>query len=145
MMTALSNAKREAFCQHRAVGSKTLDEAYVLAGYKPNRKNAARLAMTKEVKARLKELQAHAAEVVDVTVEMMAVQFDEDRRLAIKMKQMGAAHSASVSKAKLFGLFVDRSVVNVSHSYSTMSEEEIRFELAALAAEARALKPGVQH
>jgi hypothetical protein len=75
----------------------------------------------------------------------MMEQFDEDRRFAIKLKNAGAAHAASVSKAKLFGLMTEKQSVQVTHSYATMSEEELRFEIAAIHAEARALKPGVQN
>ena len=143
-MPALKHPRHEAYCQYRVQG-KSRNESYRLAGYKPNRQHAARLATKGDIKARCKELQAELAETLVVTVESMARQFDEDRRLAISMKQMGAAHAASNSKAKLFGLFIDRSVVNVTNKYALMSEEELRFEIAALNAEARALKPGVQH
>ena len=143
-MPVLKNPKREAFCQARASG-KTLDQAYAEAGYKPSRNNAARLVMSKEVKARLAELQAKVAEKYEVTVETMAAQFDEDRKNAIKWKQGSAAHAASHSKAKLFGLMVDKQSVNVTHNYSLMTEEELRFEIAAIHAEARSIKAGVQH
>jgi phage terminase small subunit len=42
-MPILPNAKHEAFCQSVAIG-KTADEAYRLAGYKPSRQHASRLA-----------------------------------------------------------------------------------------------------
>ena len=91
------------------------------------------------------ELQEGRAEKFEVTVESMARQFDEDRTFAYTCKNPGAAVAATLAKAKLFGLMTDRSVVNVTHNYAMMSEEELRFEIAAIHAEARALKAGVQH
>jgi len=143
-MPVLSNAKWEKFCQLRLAG-KPQDVAYKLAGYKPSEHHASRLAKNPKVVERMKELHIHALNKSEVTVESMAEQFDEDRRLAIKLKQASAAHAASVSKAKLYGLFVERSSINVTHNFASMTEEELRFEIAALHAEARSIKPGVQH
>ena len=67
------------------------------------------------------------AEKFEVTVESMARQFDEDRTFAYTCKNPGAAVAATLAKAKLFGLMTDRSVVNVTHNYAMMSEEELRF------------------
>ena len=50
--------------------------------------------------------------------------------------------AAITAKAKLFGLMTDRSVINVTSKYELMTEEELRFEIAAIHAEARALKSG---
>jgi hypothetical protein len=144
VMPILDNAKQEAFCQHRAAG-KTLDEAYGLAGYKPSMPAASRLSRNVNVVARLRELQGKFAAKVEVTVESIAKQLDEDRAFAIACKVPSAAVAASMAKAKLFGLAVERSVVNVSHNYAMMSEEELKFEIAALLAEARTIKAGVQH
>ena len=75
----------------------------------------------------------------------MCDQLDVDRAFAYKMKAPAAAIAATIAKAKLFGLMTERSTVNVTHNYATMTEEELRFEIAAIHAEARALKAGVQH
>jgi len=143
-MPVLQNAKHERFCQLRLEG-KSQEEAYRLAGYKPDPGAASRLSRNVGVKKRMEELHIVALGKTEVTVESMAAQFDEDRALAIKWKQASAAHAASNSKAKLYGLFVDRAAISVTHNYSQMSEEELKFEIAALLAEARSIKPGVQH
>jgi hypothetical protein len=143
-MPVLPNPKHEAFCQARALG-KSQEQAYVQAGYKPDSGAAARLSGNVSVQVRLMELQEGRAEKFEVTVESMARQFDEDRTFAYTCKNPGAAVAATLAKAKLFGLMTDRSVVNVTHNYAMMSEEELRFEIAAIHAEARALKAGVQH
>ena len=43
-----------------------------------------------------------------MTIASIADQLDEDRALAHKVEQPGAAVSASIAKAKLFGLVQDR-------------------------------------
>ena len=52
--------------------------------------------------------------------------------------------NASMAKAKLLGLTVERSVVTM-HPYSQMWKAELRCEFEAIHAEARALKHGVRH
>lgn len=67
-MPALSNPKHELFAQQLAQGA-TADDAYVLAGYKPNRGNAARLKANDSLRARVAEIQAAGAERAEVSVE----------------------------------------------------------------------------
>jgi len=143
-MPILKNTKQESFCQFRATG-KTQTEAYALAGYKPSEHHAARLARNGKIADRIAELQARAATRAEETVESMAAQYDEDRAHALKLGQISAAVQATTGKAKLFGLFVEKSTVSVTHNYAMMTEEELRFEIAAIHAEARALKAGVKH
>lgn len=64
-MPVLKNAKHERFAQELAQG-KTADEAYVLAGYKENRGNAATLKANQSVLDRLAEILERAAERVEV-------------------------------------------------------------------------------
>jgi hypothetical protein len=109
--------------------------------------HASRLARKGNVVARIAELQGKALARVEVTIDSMAAQFDEDRAYALKLGQVSAAVQAGACKAKLFGLFIDRSV-NVStfnHNYSSMTDDEIRFEMAAIHAEVRSIKAGVKH
>ncbi|RWH76850.1 MAG: hypothetical protein EOQ86_19675 [Mesorhizobium sp.] len=60
---------------------------------------------------RVAELQKRHAERAAVTVESIADQLDEDRQLAFSQGQASAAVSASLAKARLFGLLVDKSEV----------------------------------
>lgn len=105
-MPALKNARHEAFAQARAKG-KSIDDAYVLAGFKANRGNAARLNAYESVAVRVAELQEKAAKKVEVTVESLAGELEEARALALAEKQSSAAVSATMGKAKLFGLGVE--------------------------------------
>ena len=106
-MPALKNPRHETFCQHHAAG-KSCDESYRLAGYKPDRHHAARLATYGHIVARIAELQGKAAQRAEVTIDTIAAQLDEDRALAYECKNPSAAVAATVAKAKLFGLMVDR-------------------------------------
>ena len=139
----LSNPRWEAFVQARAKGM-FADEAYALAGYRAHRQNAARLMTNDAIKARLAELQGSAAERAMVTIESIADQLDEDRRLAHQKGQAGAAVAASMAKAKLYGLDVERVQVEATHRFANLSDEELRFELGALLAKARGLRSQAQ-
>lgn len=67
-MPALSNARHERFAQALAAG-KSADEAYKLAGYRPNRGNASRLKSDESIQARLAELTEVGTLRAEVTVE----------------------------------------------------------------------------
>jgi hypothetical protein len=64
--------------------------------------------------------EAEIAASLAITVEGVAAQLDEDRALALANNQAGAAVSASMGKAKLAGLLVDRQDVT-----GTVSVERI--------------------
>ncbi|MER9580480.1 hypothetical protein [Mesorhizobium sp. M0276] len=103
----LQNTRHECYARHRAKG-KSIDEAYALAGYRPNRGNAARLNANESIKVRVAELQGEAAERAIVTIESIARQLDDDRQLARELGQAAAAVNATMSKAKIYGLVTDR-------------------------------------
>jgi phage terminase small subunit len=56
-MPVLSEPRHERFCQLRIEG-KTIDQAYIDAGFKANRSNAARLNANDHIQARMEELLA---------------------------------------------------------------------------------------
>nr|WP_313709028.1 terminase small subunit [Brucella intermedia] len=106
-MPVLRNAKHEAFAQGLAKGM-TADEAYQKAGYKPHRGNASTLRANQNISDRVAELQEKAVERTLVTVESITQELEEARRLALEEGQSSAAVSASMGKAKLHGLLVDK-------------------------------------
>ena len=67
-MSVLSNPRHERFAQERAKGQ-TVDAAYVEAGFKANRGNAARLNANESIQRRIAELQRGGAVRAEVTVE----------------------------------------------------------------------------
>ena len=106
-MPVLKNAKYERFAQLIVEGIKT-EDAYEQAGYKAHRGNASRLRTNESVLRRVEELQGKAAKKVLVTVESITQELEEARKIALNEKQTSAAVSASMGKAKLFGLGIER-------------------------------------
>ena len=106
-MPVLPNPRHEAFAQALAKG-KSADEAYALAGFKPNRGNATRLKANESIRARVAELQERGAKRVEVTVESLSAELDEARTKALESGQISAAVSATMGKAKLHGKLVER-------------------------------------
>ncbi len=109
------NTRHEAFAQARVAGL-TIDAAYVEAGYKPNRSNAARMNANEHIQKRIRELQAAAAERAEIDAarvleEISAVAlsdirdlFDQDGSLlpveALPEKVAKAIRSIKVSSKK---------------------------------------------
>ena len=60
-MPTLQNPRHERFAQELAIG-KSADAAYVLAGYRANRSNAARLSANQDIQKRVAEIQSLGAE-----------------------------------------------------------------------------------
>lgn len=134
----LKNARHERFAQELAKGKSQAD-AYIAAGFKPNRHNAARLNTNETVQARVVELKARAAEKAEITAADIARQLDEDREFAKENKHSAAAVSATLGKAKLLGLMPERHELTGRGGgpieYRDLGEEEIDARLAALAKE----------
>lgn len=106
-MPVLKNARHEAFVNAMAKGL-TAEKAYVEAGYKSNRHNAAALAREEHISTRLSEIQAKVAERTLVTVHSLTDELEEARAIAIAEKQSSAAVAATMGKAKLHGLIVEK-------------------------------------
>lgn len=128
-MPALENQRHERFAQELAKG-KSATEAYTEAGYRGDRTAASRLSSNVNVQTRLSELQATAAEKVVVTVEDIARQLDEDRKFARDTGAAAAAVSATMGKAKVLGLIVEKSE-NVNLNYDVTDEPATEDEWAA--------------
>lgn len=106
-MPTIKNPRHERFAQALAKG-KTADQAYRLAGYKPNRGNASVLKSKESISARVAEILAKAAGKAGVTIETITAEFEEDRAFARKMKHSSAALAATAWKAKLHGLMKEK-------------------------------------
>lgn len=128
-MAVLPNARHEAFAQALAKG-KSATEAYTEAGYRGDRTAASRLSTNVNVQRRLAELQQRAAERTIVTVEDIAKQLDEDRQFARENGAAAAAVSATLGKAKVLGLIVDKAE-NVNLNYDVTDEPATEDEWAA--------------
>ncbi len=108
--------KQENFCcKYVELGNAS--EAYRLAydasNMKPETINvkASELLKNGKVSVRVDELKAQHAERHAVTVDTITQELEEARLMAIVEKQSSAAISASMGKAKIHGLVVDKAVV----------------------------------
>lgn len=122
LMPVLSNPRHERFAQELAKG-KSASEAYVAAGYSDNRHNAAALAREQHISTRVAELQERGAKRVEVTVETILAELAEDRELARQHKQVGAAVAASMGRAKVAGLIVEKREVRTGELDELASDE----------------------
>lgn len=142
MSGPLKNARHERYAQELAKGQSQLD-AYAAAGYKPDRGAATRLSA--KISARVDALKARAAEKVEVTVADIARQLDEDRELARSLGQTGAAVSASLGKAKVLGLIVERQELTGKNGgpieYRDLSDDEVAARIAAHEADRAGRRP----
>lgn len=107
-MPVLKNARHELFAQELAKGT-TADKAYVLAGYKQDRPHASRLATDGNIQARVAEIIGRGAERAAVTIESLILEAEQARDLAMRIDQPSAAVSALTAKAKLAGLWIEKS------------------------------------
>lgn len=107
-MPVLKNAKHELFAQELAKGKSEI-EAYALAGYKRDDGNASRLTGYDSVKDRVAELLGKVAAKTEITIEGLIGEAAEIQRLAMKIEQPAAATGALTAKAKLAGLWIERS------------------------------------
>jgi phage terminase small subunit len=107
----LRNSRHERFAQELAAGQ-TADAAYVLAGYRENRSNAARLNANREIQRRVAEIQSVGAERAAITVETLIAEAESARKKAMADKGGAAAAVAAITaKAKLAGLWRDKVAV----------------------------------
>lgn len=127
MTGPLSNPKHELFAQGLAKGL-TSDEAYVEAGYKPNRGNAARLKANENILRRTAELTGQAAEkaVLDRAWILNMLQKNAVKCLGEndKFRNPTAGNRALELLGKELGMFVDRRLLGVRR-IEDMSEEEL--------------------
>jgi phage terminase small subunit len=127
-MPALTNPKHERFAIELSQGV-TATEAYVIAGYKPDDGNAARLTGNDKIKARVAEIQARSAIKTEITLASLMEEAGQIQALAQADKQYAAATSALTAKAKLAGLWVDRAETeNVNKNYVVSADPIINVE-----------------
>jgi len=118
-MPTLKNPRHEAFAQALARGV-SASAAYVEAGYKANRHNAAALAREQHIRTRVTELQeeqlaihkqatAEAVANAKVTIESLIAEAEAARAKAMSEKGgAAAAVSALTAKAKLAGMWREK-------------------------------------
>ncbi len=129
-MAELKNIRHEKFCRHLADG-KTVDEAYVAAGFVKNRGNAARLKANDSIGRRAAELVAaqHHVETVDrawVLKELQALY----RLTSTPKPGDEPTWSPATAKAVLeligkeHSMFIDRKIIGIKR-LDQMGEDEL--------------------
>lgn len=127
-MPALTRPRHEAFAQaiFRGLASPDLyptnGHAYQAAGYRASNErqptttgavsvaevNASRLLRNAKIIARVQELQSEAAQHAKESIDKLVRELNEDRQLARSLDMPSAASAATLGKAKLLGLTVDK-------------------------------------
>ena len=129
MTGPLKNARHERFAQERAKG-KSVDAAYVDAGFRPHRGNAHRLSTNESVAARIAELQSRAAEKAVVTVENITerlLKIAEKGENAKDAPMLSVARASLMDATKLNGLIVEKR--DLTSSDGSMSPKEPTYKL----------------
>ena len=133
-MPVLRNQRREKFAQELAAG-KSAAEAYERAGYVKNFGNCIRLKGNERVAARVAELQHCGAARAEVSVASLLDELEEARKLALKRGQASAAVAATMGKAKILGLIIDRREVGDVGAFDGLTDEQLVEEAAKRARE----------
>jgi phage terminase small subunit len=111
-MPILENGRWELFAQALAKGE-TATKAYENAGYRGSRSNAARLRANEHIAARVLEIQAAGAKSAEISVASLIEELEAARVKATSLNQLSAAVRATAEKAKISGLLINRSQVDV--------------------------------
>lgn len=121
-MPALTNPKHERFAQELSKGRTQL-EAYTEAGYRPDDGAAARLSGNVRIKTRVAEIAERGAIRTEITLASLMAEAAEIQAGAVEAKQYSAATAALTAKAKLAGLWVEKSETeNVNTNYVVSSD-----------------------
>ena len=123
-MPALRNPRREKFAHELAAGHSAA-EAYERAGYKPNYGNCIRLKGNERVAARVAEIQYAGAAQAEVSIASVLAELETARLLALKHGQASAAVAATMGKAKILGLIIDRREVGDAGAFDSLTDEEL--------------------
>lgn len=121
-MPILSSARQELFAQGLAAG-KTADQAYIDAGYSPDRHHAARLATKGHVRARVEELLGRATQGIVLTQQWVIEKLIENANRAMQEAEVKAgsgeykydgavANRALELLGKQIGMFIERQVTD---------------------------------
>jgi Terminase small subunit len=121
-MAPLKNPRHEKFTQALAEG-RSAHQAYIDAGYKPCRQNAARLTTKDDIKARLTELQEAAAKDNAITIQSICTELDTAVAVATARGQASAMVSASALRAKLAGLGIERIEIGGPNEFANCKTE----------------------
>jgi hypothetical protein len=122
MAGPLKNQGHEKFCLALFAG-KPANAAYQEAGYQPDNGNCIRLRANPKIHERLAELQSEVAAEAKVSVESICRELDEANAVAKARGQAAPMVSASVLRAKLAGLLVERVEIGGPNEFAGCNTE----------------------
>ena len=110
--------KQEKFCLvyiETGNASEAYRQSYNTAKMKPETVNrtAKQLLDNRKIAARLDELREEHAKRHEITVDTLVAELEEARKLAFETDKAAAAVSATMGKAKLLGLVIEKQETNV--------------------------------
>lgn len=105
-------------------------QAAIRSGYSPKtaEQQGSRLLRNAQVAAAVRRGQKRVAKKAEITVESLHAELEQARALGLKTKQASAAVAATMGKAKLAGLLVDRhkhSGVIGTYDLSKLTDEQL--------------------
>jgi phage terminase small subunit len=108
----LGNRKHEKFAQLYVQG-KPIADSYIAAGYRDAKRRSAEVCATRllrdvTVRRRIGELQRQAVESTDITVASLLAEAAAIQRDAMRAGNQSAAIAALTAKAKIAGLWVEK-------------------------------------
>jgi len=131
-MSANLTPKQEAFCLaylETGNASEAYRRAYSVgtASIATVNRSAKEVLDNPKIAARLSTLRERAVQKTLVTVESVAKELEEARNLAMEIAQPGAAVSAAMGKAKLYGLIIDKKLLGSDPENPLPSGIEVTF------------------
>ena len=119
--------KQEKFCQvyiETGNASEAYRQSYNTAKMKPETVNrtAKQLLDNRKIAARLDELREEHAKRHEITVDTLVAELEEARKLAFETDKAAAAVSATMGKAKLLGLVVDKQETAITQAPTIVVE-----------------------
>ena len=119
--------KQEKFCQvyiETGNASEAYRQAYNTEKMKPESVNSKgyQLLQHVQITARLDELRAEHKKRHEITVDTLVAELEEARKLAFETDKAAAAVSATMGKAKLLGLVVDKQETAITQAPTIVVE-----------------------
>ena len=119
--------KQERFCQvyiETGNASEAYRQAYNTAKMKPETVNrtSKQLLDNRKIAARLDELREEHAKRHEITVDTLVAELEEARKLAFETEKAAAAVQATMGKAKLLGLVVDKQETAITQAPTIVVE-----------------------
>ena len=119
--------KQEAFCYgyvETGNASEAYRQAYNAEKMRPDTVNNKAYGLLQKggIRARLDELRAEHKKRHEITVDTLVVELEEARKLAFETDKAAAAVSATMGKAKLLGLVVDKQETAITQAPTIVVE-----------------------